>query len=64
MSSSSNSTGDQRTTAGFPAATRPEERAAARAREAAFPYRFPRDSRQLGGKFSVDENRRRLLRYF
>jgi hypothetical protein len=29
-----------------------------------FPYRFPRDGRLLGGKFTVAENGRRLLRFF
>jgi len=40
------------------------ERAAAQERKKTYPYRFPRDSRQLGGKFSVEENARRLLRFF
>ena len=40
------------------------QRAAAAERAKAYPYRFPRDHRQLGGKFSVAENARRLLRYF
>src|SRR6058998_2853085 len=40
------------------------QRAAAEERRQAFPYRFPRDRRQLGGKFSVEENARRLLRFF
>src|ERR1022692_3392415 len=40
------------------------ERAAAEERKKAFPYRFPRDSRRLGGKYSVKENARRLLRFF
>lgn len=48
----------------FPASSRPQERAAAVERSRAHPYRFPRDPRQLGGKFTVDENRERLLRYF
>jgi hypothetical protein len=48
----------------IPSESRPEERAAAAARARSFPYRFPRDSRQLGGKFSVEENARRLLRFF
>ncbi len=48
----------------FPPASRPAERAAAAARRAAFPYRFPRDQRKLGGAFTVDENSRRLLRFF
>lgn len=47
-----------------PAASRPAERAAAAERRRGYPYHFPRDTRRLGGKFSVDENRRRLLRYF
>lgn len=37
---------------------------AAAERRRAFPYRFPRDPRLLGGKFTVAENARRLLRYF
>src|SRR5687767_681478 len=44
--------------------SRPDERSAALERSRAYPYRFPRDSRQLGGKFSVEENGRRLLRFF
>jgi hypothetical protein len=44
--------------------SRPAEREAAAERSRAFPYRFPRDRRQLGGKFSVEENARRLLRFF
>ena len=38
------------------------QRAAAMERKKAFPYRFPRDPRLLGGKFDVAENARRLLR--
>src|SRR4051812_3844600 len=45
-------------------ASRPVERAAASERSRAFPYRFPRDPRHLGGKFSVEENARRLTRFF
>lgn len=37
---------------------------AAAERRRTFPYRFPRDSRLLGGKFTVAENARRLLRFF
>jgi hypothetical protein len=48
----------------FPTASRPEERAAAVERAQGFPYRFPRDRRQLGGRFSVQENARCLLRWF
>src|SRR6266404_8825904 len=40
------------------------QRSAAEERRQAYPYRFPRDSRQLGGKFTVAENSRRLLRFF
>src|SRR6266853_6379870 len=40
------------------------QRAAAEKRREAYPYRFPRDRRQLGGKYSVAENARRLLRFF
>jgi hypothetical protein len=46
------------------AVSRPDELTAARERQRAYPYRFPRDKRQLGGKFTVAENQRRLLRYF
>ncbi len=48
----------------LPAVSRPEQRAAAAARRAAYPYRFPRDTRKMGGKFTVDENAQRLLRCF
>lgn len=40
------------------------QREAAAERRAKYPYRFPRDLRQLGGKFTVKENSRRLLRFF
>ncbi len=40
------------------------QRAAAEERRQSYPYRFPRDRRQLGGKYSVAENARRLLRFF
>jgi hypothetical protein len=48
----------------IPIASRAEERTAANERARAYPYCFPRDRRQLGGKFSVEENGRRLLRFF
>lgn len=48
----------------IPILSRPEDRSAAAVRARAYPYRFPRDRRQLGGKFSVEENARRLLRFF
>ena len=48
----------------IPTVSRPAERAAAAERSRSYPYRFPMDRRQLGGKFSVEENSRRLLRFF
>jgi hypothetical protein len=48
----------------IPTISRTDERLAAAERTRAYPYRFPRDRRQLGGKFSVEENARRLLRFF
>src|SRR3954468_4171666 len=48
----------------IPAVSRAEGRTAAAERSRAYPYRFPRDRRQLGGRFSVEENSRRLLRFF
>src|SRR5690349_16116175 len=48
----------------IPAISRPGERAAAAGRARSFPYRFPRDRRALGGNFSVEENARRLRRFF
>lgn len=48
----------------IPAVSFAHQRAAAEERKAAYPYRFPRDLRQLGGKYSVGENARRLLRFF
>lgn len=48
----------------FPVISSPEQRQAAGERRRRYPYRFPRDHRQMGGKFSVEENARRLLRYF
>lgn len=40
------------------------QREAAAERRAKYPYRFPVDRRQLGGKFTVAENSRRLVRFF
>src|SRR3954465_1918078 len=40
------------------------QRNAAAERKQAYAYRFPRDRRQLGGKYSVAENARGLLRFF
>src|SRR5213594_2564994 len=48
----------------IPAVSFAHQRAAAEGRKQAYPYRFPRDARQLGGKYSVAVNARRLLRFF
>src|SRR5689334_1165313 len=48
----------------LPAATRERDRAEAGARRTAYPYKFPRDPRKIGGKFTVEENARRLMRFF
>ena len=48
----------------IPAVRRAEAQQAAAQRRATFPFRFPHDQRSLGGKFSVAENARRLLRFF
>lgn len=40
------------------------QREAAAERRAKYPFRFPVDRRQLGGKFTVSENSRRLVRFF
>jgi hypothetical protein len=42
----------------------PGQREASAQRRQSYPYRFPRDHRLLGGKFTVAENARRLLRFF
>src|SRR5215468_1897498 len=51
-------------TAEIPYTAVPGQREASAARRRAYPYRFPRDSRLLGGKFTVAENAQRLLRFF
>jgi hypothetical protein len=48
----------------IPAISIGQQRAEAEQRKTAYPFRFPRDRRQLGGKYSVEENARRLLRFF
>jgi bacterioferritin (cytochrome b1) len=48
----------------IPAASKPDQRTAAAERRAKFPYRFPRDNRKMGGKYTVAENARRLMRFF
>src|SRR4030095_10884784 len=42
----------------------PGQREASAQRRQSYLYRFPRDHRLLGGKFTVAENARRLLRFF
>ncbi len=44
--------------------SRQEERQAAQSRKMAYPYRFPRDLRQMGGRYTVQQNSDRLLRLF
>ena len=61
-SSSQEGNGAGRTTIHY--APVPGQREAAAERRKSFPYRFPRDGRLLGGKFSVAENARRLRRFF
>src|SRR5258705_18630 len=58
LSNSTDQTGE------IPTISRADERTAAAERSRSYRYRFPRDRRQLGGKFSVEEGARRLLRFF
>src|SRR2546427_2946045 len=51
-------------TSTIPTVSFAHQRAAAAERQQAYPYRFPRDRRQIGGKYTVAENARRLLRFF
>jgi hypothetical protein len=51
-------------TAAIPAVSIAHQRESAQERRAVYPYRFPRDQRKLGGKYSVQENARRLQRFF
>jgi len=48
----------------IPPVSLPNAREGAAERRKAYPYRFPRDPRRMGGKFTVQENARRLLRFF
>jgi hypothetical protein len=48
----------------IPANSFPAQREAAAKRRAAFPYKFPRDARRLGGRYTVDENAALLKRFF
>lgn len=48
----------------YPVVSNSADRKAAEERTRTFAYRFPRDGRIMGGRFSVKENARRLLRFF
>jgi len=48
----------------IPAISFAHQRDEAAERRKEYPFRFPADLRQLGGKYSVAENSRRLLRFF
>ncbi len=61
-STSQNGSGNSQNTILYAPVAGQREAAAERKKE--FPYRFPRDGRLLGGKFSVAENARRLMRFF
>lgn len=50
--------------ASIPAVSFAHQREAAEERRRRYAFRFPRDGRELGGKFTVAENAGRLLRYF
>jgi hypothetical protein len=62
MSECNNGNGEENS--GLGPVTYPEERKAAEQRKRAFVYKFPRDRRNLSGKFDVTQNAERLLRYF
>lgn len=48
----------------YPVVTIGTGKAEAAARRKAFPYKFPRDSRVMGGRFKVEDNARRFQRFF
>ncbi len=64
MSANTSQNGNGNSQNSIPYAPVAGQREAAAERRKAFPYNFPRDGRLLGGKFSVAENARRLLRFF
>ena len=64
MSTPSQTSNDTPSQTSIPTISLAHQRAAAEERKAAYPYRFPLDRRQLGGKYTVRENARRLLRFF
>ena len=61
---SSSENGNGASPAQIPYTAVPGQREAAAQRRQSFPYRFPRDGRLLGGKYTVEENAQRLLRFF
>jgi len=56
--------GENRTRSEFPAVSHAAARRQSAQRRRSFRYRFPRDDRALGGKYSVADNSRILLRFF
>jgi hypothetical protein len=64
MSSNGNSDPTQSPATRYPVVSFEESREAAAERRRAFPYRFPRDRRNMGGKYTVEQNALRLLRFF
>ena len=48
----------------IPPVSRAGQRAAAAERRRDYPYRFPRDRRRMGGRHTVEETARRLMRWF
>jgi len=64
MSTSSATNTTPSTQTAIPTVSFAHQRTAAEERQRAYPFKFPRDSRALGGKYSVAENARRLQRFF
>ncbi len=64
MSTNGNSESTNPSVTRYPVVSFDEDREAAAERRRAFPYRFPRDFRNMGGKFTVEQNAQRLLRFF
>ncbi len=64
MSSNGNANSPKPPITRYPVVSYAEPREAAAQRRRDFPFRFPRDLRPWGGRFSVQENARRLLRFF
>ena len=64
MSDPDRSSHDAQSVTRYPIVSYPAQRQDAAARRAAFAFRFPRDPRPMGGSFTVQENARRLVRFF